>query len=451
MVKHSTYDVIIAGAGLAGLSLAAALRPSGLRVCLLDSSPLAGAGGTGGAESSDTAPSNAASSNAGGWDTRIYALAPSSVRFLEALGAWEGVDSRRVTSVEMMEVAGDDLRASPLQFSAFDTGTQQLACILESRELTRGLLAALAPTPQDDGGADRAASSEAPDDASGQPWLRRLSGVSLTSIERSARGCRVELASQGETADGQALPAAGATLSLETTLLVGADGARSPTRLLAGLRARHTSYELTAVVANFSVELAHAGMAFQWFRDGAVLAWLPLGGRCISMVWSLPAARAEARLAAPEAALAAQVAAAGEYRLGEMRLMGMPGAYPLNRIRVDDLAADRVALIGDAAHTIHPLAGQGINLGFRDARDLAGLIGAAAKARSGTDCGAPALLRRYRQMRAEDILSLDLLTHGLQRLFAAPDPLSRALRNSGLNLLEHLPMVKGVLARRALA
>jgi ubiquinone biosynthesis UbiH/UbiF/VisC/COQ6 family hydroxylase len=446
MAEHLTYDVIIAGAGLAGLSLAAALRATALRVCLVDTGAT-----TQPAHASGGGEGTGAHAGPDDWDDRIYALSPSSVRFLEAIGAWRHVDQRRVTAVDQMNVAGDDPLAAPLCLNAFDAGALQLACIVEARSLATALRVVL-------GGAD-AGLAAAPGHWS--PPLVRLSDVDLVAIKQSPGRCTIELARRGvpgPQAGGAGAGApqtggseAGAALTLEAALLVGADGARSATRVLAGIKARATPYELTAVVANFGVERATAGIAFQWFREGAVLAWLPLGERCMSMVWSLPTERARALLDCGEDDFVARVAAAGAHRLGGMRLLNRPVAYPLHRVRVDRVATDRVALIGDAAHTIHPLAGQGINLGFRDARDLARLLGAGAGAPTPADPGSPRLMRQYRQARAEDILSLDLLTHGLQRLFAAGDPFSRALRNHGLNLVEHLPVVKGLLARRALA
>ncbi len=427
MAEHSIYDVIIAGAGLAGLSLAAALRATSLRVCLLE---------TGAGDAPDDTPRAPDD-----WDGRIYALSPSSVRFLETIGAWRHIDQRRVTPVDQMNVAGDDPRSASLRLSAFDAGALQLACIVEARSLVGALRAALAG----------ASAGAATTPGGAAPPLVRMSGIDLVAIETSSTSCTVELAGLPGSASAAREPAATPSRMIEGALLVGADGSRSATRLLAGIKARSTPYDLTAVVANFSVERSTAGIAFQWFRDGAVLAWLPLGDRCMSMVWSLPTTQARNLLACADDDFVARVAAAGEHRLGAMQLLNRPGAYPLHRVRVDQVATERVALIGDAAHTIHPLAGQGINLGFRDARDLARLLGAGGTVAAPAHPGSPRLMRQYRQARAEDILSLDLLTHGLQRLFAARDPVSRALRNHGLNLVEHLPVVKGLLARRALA
>ena len=158
-------------------------------------------------------------------------------------------------------------------------------------------------------------------------------------------------------------------------LIVGADGLRSHVRERAGIAAATKHYGQTAVVANFNCERPHLGRAFQWFHDdGGVLAWLPLPGRRVSMVWSAPEALARELLALPPEALAARVAARGRHALGAFESITPSAGFPLQLQKLPTTVAHRVALVGDAAHGVHPLAGQGVNLGFGDAEALAAVL-----------------------------------------------------------------------------
>jgi ubiquinone biosynthesis UbiH/UbiF/VisC/COQ6 family hydroxylase len=229
---------------------------------------------------------------------------------------------------------------------------------------------------------------------------------------------------------------------------VAADGAESWTRSAAGIDVRFDPYDQLGVVANFATELPHRGTAFQWFRPDGVLAWLPLPGNRISMVWSAPEERGRELLALDPAALCARVAEAGGRRLGALQLMTAPAGFPLRLMRAPRSVAPRLALIGDAAHTIHPLSGHGINLGFQDARVLASVL---CDKPAHVDCGDLALLRGYERARKEEIVTLQTVTDSLHDLFGpASGPLAK-LRNIGLNLTNTLPVVKNLLVRYALA
>jgi len=202
------------------------------------------------------------------------------------------------------------------------------------------------------------------------------------------------------------------------------------------------------VVANFACGRAHRDTAFQWFQGGPVLALLPLPGDQVSMVWSTGEAQAARLLALDPAALCSEVAAASRGALGELGLASTPRAFPLRRLSAQRMVAPRVALLGDAAHVIHPLAGQGANLGLQDARALAAVLAAREPRRDPGDHG---LLRRYERARARDVLAMDATVHGMVRLFGtAAGPLAR-LRNTGLNLADRIPVIKNLLIRRAMA
>ena len=235
---------------------------------------------------------------------------------------------------------------------------------------------------------------------------------------------------------------------LETRLIVGADGADSWVRTEAGIAVTPMSYGQLGVVANFTVEKDHRGRAYQWFRGDSVLALLPLPGRRVSMVWSTSETHGRELLALSGDTVAACIKDASHNMLGSMSLITAPAAFPLQLQRVSQLVRPRLALVGDAAHNVHPLAGQGVNLGFRDARELASVL----KDRGAqTDCGDYALLRRYERARREDVLALQVATDGLQKLFARDSTWLAAARNLGLNGVNAFPPLKKLLVQRAVA
>lgn len=254
--------------------------------------------------------------------------------------------------------------------------------------------------------------------------------------------------------DTLAWSASAATLKLadgravDARLVVGADGARSWVREAAGIVAEPKSYGQTAVVANFACERPHHGRAYQWFRDdGGVLAWLPLPGRRMSMVWSAPDGLAQQLLALTNEALSERVAEAGHQALGALECVTAAAGFPLRFLRLPTPVALRLALVGDAAHGVHPLAGQGVNLGFGDAQTLAAVL---AERGPVTDAGAPILLERYARRRAEPVLAMQAVTDGLARLFGLPAPWLKALRNVGISAVDRLPLLKRALAQPAL-
>jgi ubiquinone biosynthesis UbiH/UbiF/VisC/COQ6 family hydroxylase len=385
------FDVVIAGAGLPGLALAPALARTGLRVALADRAPIA-----------------APESPPEGWDARIYAISPGSAAFLARTGAWQALPGERMTAVESMRIEGDG--HGVLHFSAYDVGERALAWIVEERALRAALLPAVHGA-----------------------GVALYGGVPFQGLAWSPEAATLTLA------DGQAL---------EARLLVAADGVRSWIRAAAGLLAVPKPYGQTAVVANFSCERAHHGCARQWFRaDGGVLAWLPLPERRISMVWSAPDPMAAELLAEPVEALAQRVAAAGDDVLGPLTPLGPAAGFPLLYLRLPTSVAHRLALVGDAAHGIHPLAGQGVNLGFGDADTLADVLRERGPV---DDPGAPVLLTRYARRRAGPVMAMQAVTDGLAQLFGTSRPWLRLLRNAGLSAVDRLPLVKRVLAQPAL-
>jgi len=383
------FDLVIVGGGAVGASLARAVR--GLSVALVASARPAAA-----AFAPDT------------WDGRVYALSPGSVQFLRAIRAWDAIPAERLTPVHAMRVSGDD-GAARMEFDACSAGVPELAWIVEDRVLQAALWRAL----------------EAQDS---------LEIIAPARCEALALGdaARVTLA------DGRVL---------EAGLVVGADGADSFVRGAAGIAAGEIAYGQTAVVANFSCERPHGNVAFQWFQGGPVLALLPLPGNRVSMVWSVPAERAERLMALDGDALGREVSEASKATLGSLTAISAPQAYPLRRIKAARMVLAHLALAGDAAHVVHPLAGQGLNLGLQDAQSLGALLAARAPVRGTGDLG---LLRRYERERSEAILAMRSAVHGLHTLFGAEGATLRRLRNAGLNLTDRLPVIKNALLRHAL-
>ncbi len=381
------FDLIIVGGGLAGASLAVALRDSRLRIALVDA---------------------AAPQRPAGWDSRIYAVSPANVDFLSEIGVWKHLDTGRVAPIRRMAVAGD--AGGQLDFSAYEAGVATLGYIVESSLMACELW----------------------ENAKRQGNLTLLYPAAPAALEMRHDAAVLHLT------DGRVLSA---------PLLVGADGRDSWVRKAAGLSAVDTPYGEKGVVANFLTEKPHGDVAWQWFRDDGVLAWLPLPGQRISMVWSAPDAAADDLVALSPEALAQRVGEAGGHQLGALSPLTPAAAFPLRLIRVPQIVAPRLALVGDAGHGIHPLSGHGINLGFQDARELAGLL---AGLQPWQDAGDLRFLQRYQRARREETLLLQYSTDGLRRLFRDTHSPLRPLRNLGLNLTNRLPMVKNLLVRYAL-
>jgi ubiquinone biosynthesis UbiH/UbiF/VisC/COQ6 family hydroxylase len=237
--------------------------------------------------------------------------------------------------------------------------------------------------------------------------------------------------------------------TLAASLLVGADGGQSWVRGQCDIGIDYRPYGQRAIVTNFECDKPHHGVAHQWFTSSeGIVALLPLPGQRVSLVWSAPEALAGTLLLEPLARLAERVSELSGYQLGHLRPLQPERvkAFPLSFIRPHAITAPRVALVGDAAHVIHPLAGHGMNLGFAD---VASLLNTVAEREAHRDCGDPRILGRYARARKEDILLMQVATDGLERLFAADFEPLRVARNLGLNLLNKLPVIKRSLMSHA--
>lgn len=392
LAGNGRHDVAIVGGGLVGACLALALQRAGLDVVLIEPQP-------------PQAPSVA-----GTWDSRIYAISPGNAAFLESLEVWPRLDAQRVQRVEAMVICGDTPDGR-LEFSAYEAGLRELAWIVEGNALLPALRAAIADTGQ----------------------VHMISSAQASSLQIDADAAQVTLA------DGE---------QVQAQLVIGTDGGDSWVRRAAGITARVSDYRQLGVVANFETEKNHGGSAFQWFRADGVLALLPLPGKRVSMVWSAAEDHAQTLLAMDAPALADVVAIASGGVVGGLRLVTPAAGFPLRLAHIDNLVAPRIALAGDAAHHVHPLAGQGVNLGFRDVRELATVLAGRAPRQ---DCGDLSLLRRYARARREDIATMELGTDVLQKLFAAQSVWLSGARNSGMGVVNRLPFLKNLLIRHAAA
>ena len=331
------------------------------------------------------------------WDARVYALSPASIRLLESLGAWGAVP--RPQPFSAMQVWD---RASALGWSAAELGVPALGQIVEDA----GLLHALWPQVES--------------------VLR--CPASLTKFEAAADHVSVEI--DGET--------------LRTGLLIAADGAQSPVRKQLGIGVATKRYPARAVVAHVQSEAEHHATAWQKFAATGPIGLLPLADGRLSVVWSLDAPDDARVLALNDAAFCAELSAALDGRLGELSAPSKRVSFPLHLQHAQQYTQGRVALLGDAAHSLHPLAGQGLNLGLADVHALLENLAGS------DDLGAPQALSRYARANRAANARMLALTDSLYRLFGARDPLLSGLRAWGMNALNQQPALKAALAAQAL-
>lgn len=378
-----SHQIVVCGAGIVGLSTALALARRGQRVAVL-------------APRASVPPADADR-----YHPRVYAISPASQRFLAELGVWDAMPASRLTPVTGMEIHGD--ADGQVNLSAWQAALPQLAWIVESGEIERVLIQAVRMF--------------------GIPWLEdRCTGYRDGAIDTES-GARIE-----------------------AELFVGADGAASPLREAAGLKHESVSYHDTGLVVHLDAERPHQGTAFQWFRDDGVLALLPLpdtaAGPQVSMVWSMRAEPAQALLALPPEEQAARLetllADAAEGRLGALKVRSKLHGFPLTLERAQ-MVAPGIALAGDAAHRLHPLAGQGLNLGLGDVEALARIVAGREAYRAAGDLR---VLHRYQRARAEPVLAMRLATDGLHKLFASRATPLVWLRNAGMHWVERTPLIK---------
>ena len=384
-------DVVIVGGGLAGLTLGVTLAGSGLETVVVD--------GAAPAAMRDTA-----------FDGRVSSIALGSKRVFEGIGMWPALRAAAEPILEIRVSDGD----GPffLHYDHAALGREPLGFIVENRRLRTALL----------------------DRASGLRSLRHLAPETVAALEPSGAWTLVRLAGGGR---------------LRARLAVAADGAGSGLRAGAGIGAARRAYGQTAIVCAVAHERPHRGIAHERFLPAGPFAILPMtGGRRSSLVWTESTARARALTAAAPADFTRALAVRFGDFLGTLEVVGPRWTYPLALTHAARYTAPRLALLGDAARAIHPLAGQGFNLGVRDVAVLAELV--VDRARLGLDIGADDLLARYQRRRRFDSLAFMAVTDGLDRLFSNDDPALRLARGLGLAAVDRLPPAKRFFMRHAM-
>jgi 2-octaprenyl-6-methoxyphenol hydroxylase len=387
-------DIVITGGGLAGTSLALALAQGGHSVTLIDAIK-------------GSVRKNAA------FDGRSYAIALASQRFLNAIGLW---DKLADNAQPMLEIKVTDGRAgegpSPffLHFDHAEIEEGPMGYMVEDRHLRRALIEAVAAT-------DR---------------ITHIDGDLVVSQTVDRGRVTVDLSS-GTSVTGQ--------------LLVGADGRRSGTAKRAGIKRTEWGYDQTALVCAIAHEKPHNGIAHQFFMPPGPLAILPLQGNRSSIVWSETTKDAERIHGLSDADYLDHLRPRFGSFLGEISLAGKRYTYPLNLSLAQSLIAERVALVADAAHGVHPIAGQGLNAGLRDIAALAETITDAR--RRGEDFGSQTVLETYQRWRRFDTATLAIATDGFNRLFSNDNPLLRVARDIGMGTIQSIPALRRGFIREA--
>jgi 2-octaprenylphenol hydroxylase len=386
-LESMKQEITIIGAGIVGLTAALDLARRGYRVAVLDRNQ-----------------SGLRDLSSDELDSRIYTIRPGVIRYFMRLGVWENVDEKRLQPVHGMWVKGQSEK-SVLDFDSLKCGVDTLATTVEEASLSQALM-----------GACRANDN-----------IEYRSNCEFESAENRGDTILVRT-TQGE---------------VPSKLLIAADGSQSSVREAVGIDFEVKDYHSLGIVANFECELSHGGCAYQIFSEEGILALLPLTGKRVSMVWSVPETLGRDILSAGEEVLSDLVFRRLD-AVGPLRCITPPRSFPVKRGVARQFTAERVLLIGDALRHIHPLAGQGLNLGLADARALGEIVGAAKT----NDPGSCQILRRYARARREETMVFSEMTDLLSGLFSK-NKLRSSIGNVGLRLVNQCPPLKRYFVNRA--
>ncbi len=389
-----TTDVVVLGGGLAGLSMAAALATAGVPVVCIDR------------DSPDRQGED-------GFDIRTTAVAYASMKVLEGAGVWKHMepDAGPILDIRVAD------QFSPLfvhydhKDLTWDGKNQPFGWILDNKDMRRALFARAAELP----------------------GLHHLAPAQAVSIERNRRGATVTLA------DGRVVKA---------RLVVGADGRRSLARESAGIKLRTWAYDQTAIICTIRHSEPHNGVAVEHFLPNGPFAVLPMTENRSSIVWSEKRSLVDMYLKLPEDQFIDELTRRSGGYLGDIELLTRRDAWPLSVLLAERFIAERLALIGEAAHAIHPIAGQGLNLGLRDVAALAEVIVDAH--RLGLDVGSPEVLARFQRWRRFDTVLLAAVCDGLVHLFSNNIPPLKLARDVGMAVVNRLPPLKRFFMRHAM-
>jgi 2-octaprenyl-6-methoxyphenol hydroxylase len=391
-VETERREMVIGGAGFAGLALAVALRQAlGEAFSVTVADPAL-----------RSTPSK---------DPRASAIAAAARRLFEAIGVWDAVEDEAQPILDMVVTDSkleDAVRPTFLTFGGEVEEGEPFAHMIENRLLIDALVAKAKELGID------------------------LRATAVTAFDHRLNAVDVTLA------DGGAISA---------KLLVGADGARSQIREQAGIASLGWDYPQSAIVCTVAHERDHQGRAEEHFLPAGPFAILPLTGKRSSIVWTESAREAERIVALPDDQFHDELEQRFGLHLGELKVTAEPRAFPLGLYTARAFIGERLALIGDAAHIIHPIAGQGLNMGLRDVAALAEAVADAA--RLGLDIGGEDVLERYQRWRRFDTMTMGVATDGLNRLFSNRSDLLRLVRDIGLGLVERMPSLKRMFIREA--
>lgn len=413
-LNDQSFDLAIVGAGIVGASAALCLGQQGYRVALIDR------------QSQPDLAVDMKRYSVNDYSARVSALTPANVAFFHRCGAWEHLPSSLVQPYQYMEV-WEELGGGRIHFDSAEYQAQALGYIIENHVLLAACMRAIGE----------------------QNNVHTFFEKDITSCALISRECEQARAYQLSFSDQS---------SVYANLLIGADGANSSIRKQLNLATREWDYDQEAIVCTVEMEMSHGMKARQRFAESGPVAFLPLNNSSTegassdasfcSIVWSIDTNKAAHIFSLPEVEFKRQLAAQIEGELGAVKSVSKRFKFPLRQRHAKSYVADQAILMGDAAHSIHPLAGQGLNLGLDDVQALISIAEDAKK--KGYELSSPILLKRYERARKSENFSMMLGMEGFKRLFGATDPIVRLIRNLGVDAMNRHTFIKAQIAKKAM-